>query len=178
MSFANQNPKSKIQNLFLVGFMASGKTTVGRALAARLGLPFVDLDEEIITTAGSTIVEMIVQQGEAAFRQLETECLRRAITREAVVIALGGGAFTQSVNRSLITQAGVSIWLDAPFALCWERIQRDAVVRPLAPTADEARTRFLQRIPIYEQAEIRVQIQKDSFPEKIAGEILAHLQQR
>ncbi len=172
------NSQFPIPNLFLVGFMASGKTTVGHALAARLGVPFVDLDKEIITAAGCTIAEMIVQQGEAAFRQLETECLRQAITREAVVIALGGGAFTQSVNRDLIAQAGVSIWLDAPFALCWERIQRDAVVRPLAPTADEARTRFLQRIPIYEQAEIRVQIQKDSFPERIADDIFAHLQQR
>ena len=166
---------SPIPNLFLVGFMASGKTTVGRALAERWGVPFVDLDEEIVTAAGSTIAQMIAQQGEATFRQLETECLRRASARKPVVMALGGGAFTQAVNRELIAQSGVAVWLDAPFALCWERIQRDAVVRPLAATEGEAQARYQQRIPIYEQAQIRIQVATDSFPEALAAEILTLL---
>jgi shikimate kinase len=175
MNSAIQNPQSKIQNLFIVGFMASGKTTVGRALAQRLDIPFIDLDERIVAAAGSTIAEMIAREGEAAFRQLETECLRQAITREAAVISLGGGAFTQAVNQDLITQAGVSIWLDAPFDLCWERIQRDAVVRPLAANEEAARARFQQRIPIYEQATVRVRVTPNSFPEAITTEILKHL---
>ncbi len=175
MSSAIQNPKSKIQNLFVVGFMASGKTTVGRALAERLHVPFIDLDERIVAAAGSTIAEMIARQGEAAFRELETDCLRQAITRETAVISLGGGAFMQAINREVIAQAGVSIWLDAPFDLCWERIQRDAVVRPLAANEEAARMRFEERIPIYEQARVRVQVAANSFPEAIATEILKHL---
>ncbi len=172
MSSAIRNPQSAIRNLFLVGFMASGKSTVGRAVAERLNLPFVDLDEEIVAAAGCTIAELMERRGEAAFRQLETECLRKAIAQETAVIALGGGAFTQAVNRELILQAGVSVWLDAPFGLCWERIQHDAVVRPLAPTEDEARTRFQQRIPLYEQAQIRVKIHAEDSSAAIAARIL------
>ncbi len=162
--------------IFLLGFMASGKTTVGRALAERLNVPFIDLDEEIVTAAGCTIAEMIARQGEAAFRQLETECLRKASSHKPAVIALGGGAFTQAVNRELILQAGVSVWLDAPIGLCWERIQRDAVVRPLAPTEEEARARFQQRIPIYEQAELHIKIQAEDSAEAIAARILSDSQ--
>ena len=173
MSFAIQNPKSKIQNLFLVGFMASGKTTVGRALAEMLSVPFIDLDEEIERAAGCTIAEMIQHQGEAAFRQMETECLRQAATQKAAVISLGGGAFLQAVNRELILQAGVSVWLDAPFALCWERIQRDAVVRPLAPTEADARARYEQRILIYGVAQVRIKIQAAEAAEAIATRILS-----
>lgn len=175
MSAQIPNPESRIPNLFLVGFMASGKSTVGRALAERLGLRFIDLDEMIKTTAGCTIAQIIQDQGEAHFRQLETDHLRQAAAGEAAVIALGGGAFTQAINRALIAQAGVSVWLDAPFELCWERIQRDAVVRPLAATENEARIRFEQRIPLYEQARLRIPIAADTQPETIAAEILAHL---
>ena len=175
MSSQIQNPKSKIQNLFVVGFMASGKSTVGRVLAERLHVPFIDLDERIIAAAGCTIAEMIARAGEAAFRLLETECLRQAATHATAVIALGGGAFTPAVNREIIAQAGISVWLDAPFALCWERIQRDAVVRPLAATEQEARLRFEQRISIYQQANIHVPIAAESFPEMIADEMLKHL---
>ncbi|HEX4945382.1 MAG TPA: shikimate kinase [Blastocatellia bacterium] len=176
MSSEISSPFSNLQSpIFLVGFMASGKTTVGRALAERLGVPFVDLDEEIVRAAGCTIAELIQQEGEAAFRALETECLRRAATQSAAVISLGGGAFTQASNRALVSQAGVSIWLDAPFALCWERIQRDAVVRPLAATEEEARARFQQRIPIYEQAQVHIHVTDDSSPASLTAEILARL---
>ncbi len=173
MSSQISNLKSQIPNLFIVGFMASGKTTVGRALAERLHVPFIDLDERIVAAAGSTIAEMIARQGEAAFRQLETECLRQAITRETAVVSLGGGAFMQAANRELVAQAGVSIWLDALFDLCWERIQRDAVVRPLAANEEEARARFEQRIAIYKQAQMRVNIQAEDSSEAIAARILS-----
>ncbi len=175
----NQSPSyHSSSSIFLLGFMASGKSTVGRALAKYLNLPFVDLDDEIINAAGCTIAQMITRAGEAAFRQLESECLRQAAMRATAVIALGGGAFTQAVNRALIAQAGISVWLDAPFALCWERIQCDAVVRPLAATREQAQARFQQRLPIYEQAQIHIPVTADAFPEIIAAEIIRHLQQR
>ena len=152
--------------------MASGKSTVGRALAERLGVAFIDLDEAIEAAAGSTIAELIQSKGEAYFRQLESDCLRQAAAQEAAVIALGGGAFTQASNRELIARTGVAVWLDAPFALCWERIQRDAVVRPLAATEAEARARFEQRLPIYAQAQKQIQILAEDSTETIVARIL------
>lgn len=172
----SQSPISNLQSpIFLVGFMASGKTTIGRALAERLRVPFIDLDEQLVTAAGCTIAELIQDNGEAYFRQLETACLRQAAAREPAVIALGGGAFTQAVNRALIAQTGVAVWLDAPFELCWERIQRDAVVRPLAANEAEARARFEQRIPLYQQAQLRIAIAAEMRSETIAAEIIARL---
>ena len=176
MSSAIRNPKSTIQNIFLVGFMACGKSTVGRALAELLQVSFVDLDEKIVAAAGCTIAEMIAQQGEAAFRQLETDSLRNAAAAEPSVIALGGGAFIQAINRDVISQAGLSVWLDAPFALCWERIQRDAVVRPLAATEAEAKARFQQRTAIYQQAQIHIPITNELGPDATAREILIRLE--
>ena len=170
-----RNPQSAIRNLFLLGFMASGKTTVGRALAAQLNAPFIDLDEEIIKRAGKPIAEIVRQEGEPYFRQLETECLQQAAQGKAVVIALGGGAFTQAVNRELVAQTGISVWLDAPFELCWQRIQSDAVVRPLAPTRAEAYTRYQQRSPLYQQAQMRVPVTPESSPASLATQILTQL---
>lgn len=163
---------SAFRILFLVGFMASGKTTIGRVLAERLKVPFIDLDEEIVRAAGCTIAEMIQRDGEAAFRQLETECLRQAASRGFAVISLGGGAFVQPINREIVAQSGVSIWLDAPFELCWQRIQQDAVVRPLAPTEAEARARYEQRIPIYEEAQVRIKIQAEDKTEGVVTQII------
>lgn len=158
--------------IFLLGFMASGKSTIGRALAERLQVPFIDLDDLIVQRAGKTIGEVIQQEGESYFRQLETECLQQAIAEQAGVIALGGGAFTQEANRALVAKAGVSVWLDAPFALCWQRIQTDAVVRPLAPTEAEARARYQQRIALYEQAQMHVVIRAEEEAEAIVTKLL------
>ncbi len=170
-----RSPQSAIRHLFLLGFMASGKTTVGRALAAQLKSPFIDLDEEIINRAGKPIAEIVRQEGEPYFRQLETECLQQAARGKAVVIALGGGAFTQAVNREVVALTGISIWLDAPFELCWQRIQSDTVVRPLAPTREEANLRYQQRSPLYQQAQMRVPVTAEASPEALATQILAQL---
>lgn len=169
----SQSPISNLQSpIFLLGFMASGKSTIGRVLATRLQVPFIDLDDLIVHRAGKTIGEVIQQKGEPYFRQLETECLQQAIAEQAGVIALGGGAFTQEANRALVAQVGVSVWLDAPFALCWQRIQNDAVVRPLAPTEAEAHARYQQRIALYEQAQMRVEIQAEEAAETIVTKLL------
>jgi shikimate kinase len=177
----NEQP-SQISNLksqiFIIGFMASGKSTVGRILAAQLQTRFIDLDEEIIKSAGQPIASLIQQEGEPYFRQLETECLRQTAAGDPAVIALGGGAFTQAVNREFIAQAGISVWLNAPFALCWQRIQNDAVVRPLAATEAEARARYQQRIPLYQQAQIQVQVTASASPASLAAAILEQLRCR
>lgn len=172
----SQSPISHLpSSIFLLGFMASGKSTIGRALATHLNMPFIDLDEEIVKYAGQTIGEIVRQAGEAHFRQLETECLQKAAQETAGVIALGGGAFTQASNRALVAQHGISVWLDAPFELCWQRIQSDAVVRPLAPTREEAFARYQQRNPLYQQAQLRIPLTAASSPVSAVAQILNQL---
>lgn len=173
MDEANLEPRTS--SIFLLGFMASGKTTIGRALAAHLKSPFIDIDEEIIKCAGKPIAEIIRQEGEPYFRQLETQCLQQATQERSGVIALGGGAFLQAINRDLIAQKGISVWLNAPFELCWRRIQQDTVVRPLAPTKEEAYTRYQQRTPIYQQSLIHVPVTEEASLESVVAQILSQL---
>ncbi len=161
--------------IFLVGFMASGKTTVGAALASKLDRRFIDLDELIVAKAGCSIGELISREGEERFRQLETETLREVAMREIAVIAPGGGAITRNENRDVMNQFGSMVWLDAPFALCWQRIKQDAIVRPLAATEDAARERYEQRLPLYQQSAVRVAITETQTPEAIADAILSAL---
>ncbi len=162
-------------SIFLVGFMACGKTTTGPLLAEKLGLPFVDLDRLIEEREGQTIAGIIAGEGEAGFRSIETERLRRAIGEGRVVMAPGGGAILQAVNRQLMAAHGVTVWLDAPFELCWERIGRDEVVRPLAANESAARARYEQRLPLYGTADLRIPIDAGMSPDDIAGLILAEL---
>ncbi len=174
MKSAIRNPQSAI---FLVGFMASGKTTVGAALASKLGRRFVDLDPLIVAKAGCSIAELIAREGEERFRQLETETLREVAANETAIIAPGGGAITRGENRELMNQFGLTVWLDAPFELCWQRIKQDAVVRPLAATEDAARQRYEQRLPIYQQAAVRIGTTESQTPDDIAEAILSALSQ-
>ncbi len=163
--------------IFLVGFMASGKTTVGAALASKLGRRFVDLDPLIVAKAGCSIAELIAREGEERFRQLETETLREVVASEAAIIAPGGGAITRNENRAVMNQFGLTVWLDAPFELCWQRIKQDVVVRPLAATEDAARERYEQRLPLYQQASVRVSTAESQSPDDIAEAILSALSQ-
>src|SRR5215475_12880865 len=121
--------QARISNLqspiFLLGFMASGKSTVGPLLAARLNRRFIDLDRVIEGKAGCPIVELIEREGEERFREIETETLREAVSQSGVIIAPGGGAITREENRELMSRLGITVWLDAPFELCWRRIQND-----------------------------------------------------
>src|SRR5687767_7202506 len=143
------NPQSPI---FLLGFMASGKSTVGPVLAARLGLEFIDLDLLIEAKAGCAIAELIERDGEEQFREIETQTLREAVSRGAAVIAPGGGAITREENRELMSRLGITVWLDAPFDLCWRRIRKDGATRPLAPNEATARARYESRLALYQQA--------------------------
>lgn len=154
--------------IFLVGFMACGKSTIGPLLAAQLHCPFVDLDRVIEAQVGSTIGELIARAGEEHFRQIETTVLHTLTQRGPAVIAPGGGAITRAENRALMRQRGITIWLDAPFALCWQRIGQDAAVRPLAPDEATARARYEQRLPLYQQAALRLTLKEQQSPAEIA----------
>lgn len=160
---------------FLVGFMGVGKTTVGRELAARLGLPFYDLDQMIEERVGQKVAEIFAHSGEGAFRSLETEVLRELLKREPGVTATGGGTFARPENRTLIRAAGVSVWLDAPTGLVLER-GASGEHRPLWGGPEKARALLEQRLTAYQQADLRFDLREWSAEE--AGERLAELLER
>jgi shikimate kinase len=172
MQSASYNPHVPI---FLLGFMGSGKSTVGEELAARLARPFIDLDKRIEALAARTIADIISSDGEERFRQIEHEALREAAQAAGAIIALGGGVVLRPDNRELIKSLGLSVWLDAPFELCWRRIQSDHTVRPLAQSEEEARARYLERLPLYEQAALRIEISESQSASEIAAEILRRI---
>ena len=158
--------------------MASGKSTVGPLLAARLGRPFIDLDQHIEAHAGYTIFELIKHAGEARFRELETQILAEFAHAEPAVIAPGGGAITREENRVLMQQTGVQLWLDASFELCWQRIQHDGVTRPLAPDEATARARYEQRLSLYQQADVRVAVRAGQSATELVDACMRQLQQQ
>jgi shikimate kinase len=162
--------------LYLVGFMGSGKTTVGRHLAERLGWSFFDLDHEIEAAEKTTIAELFDARGEPEFRRIESEMLRqhiRSIERgRPAVIALGGGAFVDAGNRELALQNGIAIWLDCPF----ERVQRrvgDTSARPLARDPQRFAALYESRREIYALADVRVAIESDD-PDQALDAVLNH----
>jgi shikimate kinase len=150
--------------IYLVGFMGCGKSTVGRALADEIGWNFVDLDEEIERQRGETISGIFERDGEAAFREIESGVLREKIKLvdrgRPHVIALGGGAFVSDANVKLLSNSGVTVWLDCPF----ETIQRRVACenhRPLARDPEKFRSLFETRRACYERAEYRIEIRDD-----------------
>jgi shikimate kinase len=174
---ADQNISNLKSQIFLVGFMASGKSTVGPVLAEQLRRPFIDLDRLIEAKAGCTIFELIQRDGEERFRELETQTLAETSQGEPAVIAPGGGAITRAENRTLMQKSGVLVWLDAPFELCWQRIQQDGVTRPLAPDEATARARYEQRLPLYQAAPLHITIQPAQSAAEIVAECLRQLHQ-
>ena len=158
-----------------MGFMASGKSTVGPVLAAKLERQFIDLDRVIEAKAGCAVIEIIQREGEERFRRLETETLNEVAKRGAAIIAPGGGAITRAENRELMARLGITVWLDAPFELCWSRIQKDGATRPLAPNETAARDRYEQRAPLYRSASVHVSINHSHSPNDISEIIISKL---
>lgn len=118
-------------NIYLVGFMGSGKSTVGRLLAAQLGYAFLDLDSLIEASAGTSIESIFGEEGEAAFRKMESEMLKQTTDPHPHVMALGGGAFSNPDNRRLLESRGVTVWLKVSGDEAWRRCRREKG-RPLA----------------------------------------------
>lgn len=149
---------------FLVGFMGAGKTTLGSNVAERLALPFYDLDERIELDAGLTIREIFEAQGERDFRNRETNMLRKLIaTGPPGVIATGGGTFTLEENRTIMSEAGVSVWLDVPIDAIVTRVARmDWAERPLWRSEAEVRALAERREKDYRLANHHLELGTDS----------------
>ncbi len=165
------------RSIVLVGMMGVGKSSVGRRLAARLGIPFVDADTEIERAAGMSISDVFARHGEADFRSGEARVIARLLESGPQVLATGGGAVMNPDTRALIKAKGVSIWLGADFELLMRRINKRKNERPLLQTADPAatlRALLAERDPIYAQADITVQ-SRDVAHDAIVADILAAL---
>jgi len=150
--------------IYLVGFMGSGKSTVGRILAERLGWHFIDVDEEIEAAQGMPIWEIFDTRGEAEFRRiehLEVANRVRAIERgRATVVALGGGAFAQDATRELVSENGVTVWLDCPFEIVERRVAQ-AAHRPLARDPVQFAELYRVRRESYSSADYLIPIEDD-----------------
>ncbi|MBI2815640.1 MAG: shikimate kinase [Acidobacteria bacterium] len=165
-----------VNSIFLVGFMGCGKSTVGQQLARRLAWRFIDLDEQIEKTEGRTIAEIFAQGGEAPFRRLENEALRKIVEESARpggrVIALGGGTFVQPANQELLQRArAITVWLECPVE---ELLLRCALMtnRPLFRDESNFRALYELRAPYYRQATFTVPA-GNSTPDEVVDRILS-----
>ncbi len=154
-------------NLFLIGMMGTGKTTVGKALAQRMGYYFFDTDILIEQVSKKTIPEIFAMEGEVGFREIESQVLAEISAHTKSVVATGGGIITQQQNWSYLHH-GCVVWLDAPLDLIRERIATDEN-RPLKANLKE----LLQlREPLYRQADIKIEIAAEHTSEHIVDRIL------
>ncbi len=164
------------RSIVLVGMMGAGKSSVGRKLASRLGLAFVDADSKIEEAAGMSIPDIFETRGEAEFRSGEARVIARLLDGGPQVLATGGGAFMNSVTRTLIRTKAMSVWLKADFDVLMKRIKRRSD-RPMLKTADPAATlKHLMdvRYPIYAEADVTVE-SREVVHEVIVEEILDRL---
>jgi len=156
------------RSIVLVGLMGAGKSTVGRRLAERLELPFVDADLEIERAAGKTIPEIFSDHGEAYFRDGERRVISRLIDQGPQVLATGGGAIMDPHTRELIREKGISVWLKADLDVLLKRTKR----RNDRPLVDQMKELLPLREPIYAQADIVAQ-SRDEPHDTIVDEIVA-----
>jgi shikimate kinase len=160
-------------NLYLIGMMGVGKTTVGRLLAKELGYGFLDTDDVIVKAAGKSINEIFADEGEAAFRQLESDVLAQVCAYTKLTIATGGGIVLRRENWGYLRH-GLIVWLDAPVEILLKRLAEDET-RPLLQDSDpEGKLLSLleQRQPLYSQADLHFTITEFETPEQITTRIL------
>ena len=161
--------------IYLIGFMGAGKTTIGRELAARMDLPFFDLDELIESAEKMTIREIFAQQGEPFFRKRERDLLRSTRYLEHGVIATGGGTFTFDENIQFIQSEGLSVHLAVPYAVCRVRASAKAADRPLF--RDDAATHelYTSRLRYYKMADVTIEVRERETPGEIVERLILEL---
>ena len=162
--FSHKFDYVKKKTIVLVGIMGAGKTTVGKILADRIGIQFVDADQEIERAAGCTITDIFEKYGEAEFRKGEERVISRILSGQPCVLATGGGAFMSQATRLLIKKTATSVWLRVSFEVLAKRLEKRSG-RPLLQTVDPQQTlRALinKRYPIYNDADLIVDAKDDA----------------
>ncbi len=165
------------KTVVMVGMMGAGKTAIGKALARRVGVAFLDSDEEIVKAANMSIAEIFERDGEPFFRARESEIIGRLLHGEPTILSTGGGAFLTAENRELIAKDGVSVWLKADLQLLWSRVQHKTT-RPLLRTGNPFQTLKeieAKRRDIYAQAILTVEAQSEFSIEDMTDKVLATL---
>jgi shikimate kinase len=165
------------RSIVLVGMMGAGKSSVGRRLAARLGIPFIDADMEIEKAAGMSIADIFARHGEPSFRSGEARVIARLLETGPQVLATGGGAFMNPGTRAAVAAKGISVWLAADLDVLVRRLGKRRSERPLLQTGDPAETLrglLAQREPVYAQADITVQ-SRDVAHDAIVADIVTAL---
>jgi shikimate kinase len=168
-----------VRSIVLVGLMGCGKSSIGKRLAARLTLPFVDADEEIEKVAAKTISEIFADQGEVFFRDRERKVIARLLEAGPHVLATGGGAYMHPDTRQNIRRSGISVWLRAELPVLMRRVQKRDT-RPLLKTSNpEATMRKLMeaRYPVYADADITIE-SRDEPHDVIVAELLEQLMKK
>lgn len=159
MAKSNTNPSVPLdRTITLVGMMGAGKSAIGRQLAQRLGLRFVDADTEIESAAGCSIPEIFQQYGEEYFRAGERRVISRIVDDGPYILATGGGAFIDPETRRLLQERTTTVWLNAQFDVLWERVSKRSH-RPLLQTSDPQATLkqlLVDRNPVYAEAQLTV----------------------
>lgn len=165
------------RTVVLVGMMGSGKTAIGRALAQRLDVAYVDSDEEIEKAANASISEIFDRSGEPFFRDREAEVIERLLQSDPCVLSTGGGAYLAERNRAAISARGVAVLLDADIELLWDRV-RHKDTRPLLRTADPRATLeaiYRDRAPIYAKADLLAKAHRDFSIDEMTDAVVSVL---
>jgi len=160
---SNKRDHAPKKTIVLVGIMGAGKSTVGKILADRLGMRFIDADQEIERAAGCTITDFFEKYGEVEFRKGEERVISRILAGEPCVLATGGGAFMSEATRLLIKKIATSVWLRVSFEVLAKRLEKRSD-RPLLQTADPQQTLkalIKKRYPIYNDADFIVDAEND-----------------
>ncbi len=164
------------KNIYFIGFMGSGKSSIGKSFAKFLGWPFYDTDDLIENQAGRSISQIFAQEGEVVFRQLETSVIRDLAEQKNCVVALGGGAIMREENWRYLSNSGVTISLSAPVEVLAERIGRNEARPLMAQLSHEERFRkieemLVKRQPYYDRADFHF----ESSDERSASEFVHHI---
>jgi shikimate kinase len=160
--------------IYLVGFMGSGKTTIGRELAARIDAPFFDLDDLIESSERMSVREIFAMHGEPYFRKRERDLLRSTKHLDAAVIATGGGTFTFDENIQFIQSEGMSVYLSAAYALLRARIG-DKADRPLFRDDVSAHELYANRIRYYRMSDLTIEVREEETPSEIVERLVLEL---
>jgi shikimate kinase len=160
-------------NLYLIGMMGAGKSTVGRILARELGYRFVDTDALIERVAGMSVSEIFAERGEEGFRELEAQVLGEVAAYKNLAVATGGGIVLRRHNWSYL-QHGIVVWLDVPAELLMARLQGDTT-RPLLRNPDpkgKLQQLLEERQSLYAQADVRVSVGEGETPQQVAARVI------